>query len=221
MDLIELSGNHVADWGSEALLYTLDLYDQQGFGTFAGGRDLAEARLPEIIEHNGNRLAFLGCNEPGPVYAWAKVDRPGALPCDDEGLMERVTQLANEGYSVIFSFQWRESASARPLPDQVEAFRGAIEAGAIIVNGSQAHRPQSMELYSGGLIHYGLGNLFFDQMYELPLRQEFLDRHTFYDGRYISTELITAMLEDFAQPRLMTEAERRALLEEIFAVSGW
>ena len=221
VDLIELSGNHLADWGTEALLYTLDLYDQHGFETFAGGRDLADARLPVIVEHNGNRLAFLGCNAAGPAYAWAEENRPGALPCSDEGLMQRVAQLADEGYSVIFTFQWPESDSPRPLPNQVEAFQNAVEAGAVIVNGSQAHRPQSMEFYSDGFIHYGLGNLFFDQMHALALRQEFLDRHTFYDGRHISTELITAMLEDFAQPRPMTDVERQALLQEIFAVSGW
>ncbi|MFQ5922200.1 MAG: CapA family protein [Anaerolineales bacterium] len=221
VDLIELSGNHLADWGTQALLYTLDLYDELGFDTFAGGRDLAEARLPAIVEHNGNRLAFLGCNAAGPAYGWANEDRPGALSCNDEGLMERVTQLADEGYSVIFTYQWPESGSPKPLPNQVEAFQSAIEAGASIVNGSQAHRPQAMEFYSDGLIHYGLGNLFFDQMHELALRQEFLDRHTFYDGRHISTELLTAMLQDFAQPRPMTEAERQALLGEIFAVSGW
>ena len=221
VDLIELSGNHLADWGTEALLYTLDQYDQLGFETFAGGRDLSEARLPVVVEHNGNRLAFLGCNEAGPAFVWATDDRPGALPCNDVGLMERVTQLEEEGYSVIFTFQWPESNSPRPLPNQVVAFQNAIDAGAIIVNGSQAHRPQSFEFYSDGLIHYGLGNLFFDQMHTFALRQEFLDRHTFYEGKHISTELITAMLEDFAQPRPMTESERRALLGEIFAVSGW
>ena len=221
VDLIELSGNHLADWGTKALLYTLDQYDRLGFETFAGGRDLAEARQPVIVEHNGNQLAFLGCNAAGPAFGWAKDDRPGALSCNDEGLMERVTQLADEGYSVIFTFQWPESGSPRPLPNQVAAFRSAIEAGASIVSGSQAHRPQSLEFYLDGLIHYGLGNLFFDQMQSLSLRQEFLDRHTFYDGRHISTELLTAMLEDFAQPRPMTDAERQVLLEEIFAVSGW
>ncbi len=221
VDLIELSGNHLADWGTAALLYTLDQYDQLGFQTFAGGRDLAEARMPVTINHNGNRLAFLGCNAAGPAFVWAQDDRPGALSCNDEGVMERVTQLADEGYSIIFTFQWPESTNPRPLPNQVEAFRNAIEAGASIVNGSQAHRPQSLEFYMDGLIHYGLGNLFFDQMHNLMLRQEFLDRHTFYDGRHISTELLTAMLEDFAQPRPMTDAERQMLLGEIFAVSGW
>jgi poly-gamma-glutamate synthesis protein (capsule biosynthesis protein) len=221
VDLIELSGNHLADWGTAALLYTLDQYDKLGFQTFAGGRDLAEARMPVTINHNGNRLAFLGCNAAGPAFVWAKDDRPGALSCNDEGVMERVTKLADEGYSVIFTFQWPESTNPRPLPNQVEAFRKAIEAGASIVNGSQAHRPQSLEFYMDGLIHYGLGNLFFDQMHNIALRQEFLDRHTFYDGRHISTELLTAMLEDFAQPRPMTDAERQMLLGEIFAVSGW
>ena len=103
----------------------------------------------------------------------------------------------------------------------MEAFQSAVDAGAIIVNGSQAHRPQAMEFYAEGMIHYGLGNLFFDQMHDLALRQEFLDRHTFYNGRHISTELLTALLEDFAQPRPMTDAERQGLLAEIFAVSGW
>ena len=221
VDLIELSGNHLADWGTAALLYTLDQYEQLGFQIFAGGRDLAEARTPITIEHNGNRIAFLGCNAAGPAFGWAKDDRPGALSCNDEGLMERVTQLADQGYSVIFTFQWPESTSPRPLPNQIEAFRDAIEAGATIVNGSQAHRPQSLEFFKDGLIHYGLGNLFFDQMHNLSLRQEFLDRHIFYDGRHISTELLTAMLEDFSQPRPMTDAERQMLLGEIFAVSGW
>ena len=221
VDLIELSGNHLADWGTKALLYTLDQYDQLGFETFAGGRDLPEARQPVALVHNGNRLAFIGCNAAGPAFSWAKDDRPGSLPCSDEGLMERVNELSDKGYSVIFTYQWPESDSPRPLPNQVAAFQNAIDAGANIVNGSQAHRPQSIEFYSDGFIHYGLGNLFFDQMHGLALRQEFLDRHTFYEGRHISTELLTAMLEDYAQPRPMTEAERKALLDEIFAVSGW
>jgi poly-gamma-glutamate synthesis protein (capsule biosynthesis protein) len=58
-------------------------------------------------------------------------------------------------------------------------------------------------------------------MWSTATRQEFLDRHVFYDGRHISTELLTAMLEDYAQPRPMTPEERRALLEEIFNASGW
>jgi poly-gamma-glutamate synthesis protein (capsule biosynthesis protein) len=58
-------------------------------------------------------------------------------------------------------------------------------------------------------------------MQRLEYRQGFLDRHVFYAGRHISTELLTAMLEDYARPRPMTAEERRVLLASTFAVSGW
>jgi poly-gamma-glutamate synthesis protein (capsule biosynthesis protein) len=103
------------------------------------------------------------------------------------------------------------------------------EAGAVIVNGSQAHRPKAMTFEHGTFIDYGLGNLFFDQMgivdnygdLIIQTRWEVIQRHTFYDGRHLNTELLTAMLEDYAQPRPMTERERLVFLEELFTASGW
>jgi poly-gamma-glutamate synthesis protein (capsule biosynthesis protein) len=58
-------------------------------------------------------------------------------------------------------------------------------------------------------------------MQSLALRQEILDRHVFYDGRHISTEILTALLENYAQPRPMSVEERRMFLAGIFKVSGW
>ena len=55
----------------------------------------------------------------------------------------------------------------------------------------------------------------------LETRWEIIQRHTFYDGKYLSTELLTAMLDDYAQPRPMTEAERLIFLERLFDASGW
>jgi poly-gamma-glutamate synthesis protein (capsule biosynthesis protein) len=95
------------------------------------------------------------------------------------------------------------------------------DAGASIVQGSQAHFPQPMEFHGDSFIHYGLGNLFFDQM-DIPVkgtRREFIDRITIYDGRLISVELFTAMLEDYSQPRPMTLSERQEFLEELFQAS--
>jgi poly-gamma-glutamate synthesis protein (capsule biosynthesis protein) len=77
-----------------------------------------------------------------------------------------------------------------------------------------------MAFFDNRFIHYGLGNLFFDQMAAWQ-RPQFIDRHVFYDGRYIHTELITTMLEDSARPRLMNDEERQSLLLRIFEVSGW
>jgi poly-gamma-glutamate synthesis protein (capsule biosynthesis protein) len=220
-DVIELTGNHLLDWGVTGFLETLDIYAGSGLQTFGGGENLEAALQPVRIGHNGNRIAFLGCNQPGPDFDWATDSHPGAAPCSDPRLLAEVSQLRAEGYLPIFTYQWSERYLPQPLPAQVDDFRAAVDAGAVIVSGSQAHTPQTLEFYGGALIHYGLGNLFFDQMWSTATRQEFLDRHIFYDGRHISTELLTAMLEDYAQPRPMTPDERRALLEEIFSASGW
>jgi len=100
------------------------------------------------------------------------------------------------------------------------------DSGADIVSGSQAHYAQKMEFYDGAFIHYGLGNLFFDQMGDqdwMPagIRREFFDRYVIYDGKFISIELITAMLEDYSRPRIMNEDERASFLQDYFYYSGW
>jgi poly-gamma-glutamate synthesis protein (capsule biosynthesis protein) len=96
------------------------------------------------------------------------------------------------------------------------------EAGAVIVSGSQAHQPQDMEFLNGSFIHYGLGNLFFDQ-YGLceACRQGFIDHHVFYGGRYISTELFPIQFVDYARSRPMTLEESNSLFQALFQVSGW
>ena len=108
-----------------------------------------------------------------------------------------------------------------PSPSVREDFIAMENAGAIIVSGSQAHSPQGFEFVNNSFIHYGLGNLFFDQMASINTRREFIDRHVFYNGKYINTQVITSFLEDYARPRLMSMDERREFLEEIFKFSGW
>jgi poly-gamma-glutamate synthesis protein (capsule biosynthesis protein) len=95
------------------------------------------------------------------------------------------------------------------------------EAGAVIVSGSQAHFPQGFKFEDAHLIHYGLGNLFFDQMHPPATRKSFVDRHLFYGDKYLGAELITIKIEDAARPRLMTPEERTVFLAKVFSESGW
>lgn len=220
-DVIELTGNHLKDYGSKPMTVTLELFREEGWPYFGGGENLQEARAPLLLDHNGNRLCFMGCNPVGPSYAWATEDRPGAAPCDMEYIRGEIGRLRSELDVPIFTWQYWEFYQYEPTPKQREDFRAMVDAGAVIVSGSQAHHPQAIEFYKGGFIHYGLGNLFFDQMQELGTRQEMADRHIIYNGRHISTELLTFMLEDYSQPRLMTAAERRDVLQAVFRASGW
>jgi hypothetical protein len=228
-EVIELTGNHFQDWGSSATLFTLDMYRQRNMLYYGGGSDLVDSRKPVKIEHNGNKIAFIGCNAPGPDFAWATETEPGAAPCGDFIWMEEeIARLTSEGYLPIVTFQHYEYYTPEPRQIQLHDFRLAADAGAVIVSGSQAHAPQAMEFYNDTLILYGLGNLFFDQMYypigntmSTHTRQELIVWHIFYDNKYISTELLTAMLEDSARPRPMTPDERFELLDKLFIASGW
>jgi len=221
IDIVELTGNHNMDYQAQAYLDTLEMYRQRGMEYYGGGENIEDALRPVLIEHNGNRLAILGCNIAGPTYAYATRTTPGAMPCNTGQSLAEVTRLRDDGYLVIFTYQWTESYLNHPLPMQIAGFHRPVDAGAVIVSGSQAHQPQSFEFYNGGFIHYGPGNLFFDQMWALRVRQEFVDRHVFYDGRHISTELFTALLENWSKPRPMTDTERAVFLDTMFRESGW
>ncbi len=244
-DVIELTGNHFEDWGKAATQHTVEMYRARNLPYFGGGADLADAMKPALVERNGMKFAFIGCNPAGPVFAWARDDGwPGAAPCGPdwsgrdkdkkengyEWMVAEIQKLKADGYIVIATFQYFEYYSPEPRPWQVKDFQRMADAGATIVSGSQGHYAQAMEFYNGAFVHYGLGNLFFDQMgYDNPssglrttkTRHEFLDRHVFYDGKLISTELLTAMLEDYSRPRPMTPEERAAFLTEYFEASGW
>jgi poly-gamma-glutamate synthesis protein (capsule biosynthesis protein) len=223
-DVIELSGNHLMDWGEEAARLTLELYAARGWATYAGGINLEEAQSPAYISHNGHHFAFIGCNPAGPVGAWATETQPGTAPCGNyDWLVAKINRLRDEGYIPIVTFQYIEDYTPYPSTQMMADFRRMIDAGAVVVNGSQAHTPKWMEFYQNGFIHYGLGNLFFDQMevyynnvYLPGTRDEFIDRLIFYDGRLISVDLLTALLEDYARPRPMTTEERHAFLTRIF-----
>ncbi|MBC7333832.1 MAG: CapA family protein [Actinobacteria bacterium] len=215
-DVIELTGNHMNDYGHEWMLYTLDLYDREGLAYFGGGRNLKESYKPAIFEISGNRIAFLGCNQFGPAYDWAGKETPGSTPPNYQDLENVVSDLKNKGYIVIFTFQYAETYDYRPIEQQVIDFRRMIEAGASIVSGSQSHHPMGVEITEDGFINYGLGNLFFDQMFSLGVRQGIIAKHVFYRQRHINTVLITTMLEDYCRPRLTTPEERAFLLRSIF-----
>jgi hypothetical protein len=227
-DVVELTGDHFADYGAEATLFTLDLYRQEGWPYYGGGANSEEARQPVLFEHNGNKIAFLGCNAKGGGYATASETVPGAWECDFDLMRQEVQRLRADGYLPIVTFQHQESENLeryRVRPEYRADFQSMAEAGAVIVSGSQAHQPLNFEFVGDGLIHYGLGNLFFDQYrYYYPATitdRAFLDRHVFYDGRYLGVELLTIQFVDLARSRPATPEERLELLQAVFKGSGW
>lgn len=221
VDLVELTGNHNLDFGARYALASLDLYAGASMDTFGGGRNEAEARRPLLLEHNGNRLAFLGYNQFGPDYAWADGEGPGAARFVLDEVRADLTEVGPQADVVFVNVQHTESYGWAPLPEQVADFQAVAEAGATVVTGSQAHQPQAIEFHGETPIFYGLGNLFFDQTWSEATRQGLIVRHWIYDRRLVASQLIPIRIGDDYQPRPAAEEEAEAILLAVFAASGW
>jgi hypothetical protein len=220
-DVVELTGNHELDWWYDPMLYTINLYNQNGIKYYGGGVNNDDARKPLLMEDHGNKIGFIGCSPAGPKVVWATAKTPGSAKCDWPYIQGQIKDMLAKGYLPIFTFQHIEVDQFTPQSAQRIDFQAAADMGAVIVSGSQSHFPQAMTFNKDGkFIHYGLGNTFFDQMEDFH-RPAFLDRQIIYEGKHISTELITTMLEDYAQPRLMTVDERQKFLKTVFDASVW
>jgi hypothetical protein len=219
-DIVELTGNHLNDWGADNVGRTIDMYEAAGMDYFGGGLNNEDAKRAAIIEHNDNKIALVGCNYFGPVYAWTTETTAGSRQCGPD-FFEQIERLNQEGYVVITTQQYTEYYQYPPTPDQEYDFHAIADAGAAAVSGSQGHHAQGFDFYNGAFIHYGLGNLFFDQMDMLGTRQAFVDTYSVYDGRLINVDLWVGLIENFSTPRTASAAERRQALQSVFEASGW
>lgn len=219
VNIVELTGNHLRDFDWPPLIETFQLLESAEIGYYGAGRTIAEAGQPYSVAHHGNQFVFLGCNIAGPEHVYVGDNLPGVNRCDFDQMEQEIRSLSDDGKIVVVTLQYYENYSHVPNDQQLIDFQRLSDAGAMIVSGSQAHMPQIMKPTAERWIHYGLGNLFFDQM-DRPVegtREEFLDRFIFYQGKLIQVELITAILEDYSQPRFMTADEREDFLTRMFS----
>ncbi|MCA9914862.1 MAG: hypothetical protein KC496_16025, partial [Anaerolineae bacterium] len=82
------------------------------------------------------------------------------------------------------------------------------------------HKPQTYEFYptsrgETAFIHYGMGNLFFDQPFWGNMRF-FMNTFYFYEGNLHGVEVFPGIIDDLARPRLMTADERLNFLYFMF-----
>jgi enterochelin esterase-like enzyme len=224
LDIVDLNGNHNVDFGAQAYLDTLQWYRDRGIRTLGGGENIVAAQQPVRIEHDGNSIALLSCNWVGPYYALADDDEPGAATCAWNWLREVIPPLAAETDTLIVTVQYLEYEEYVPRAAQRSDFRGLADLGADIVIGTHAHKPQTMEFYNAedgteAYIHYGLGNLFFDQPFWGNSRF-FMDQLFIYEGHLLSVDLFVGIIDDLARPRRMTADEERNFLAFMFNTQG-
>ena len=232
-DIIELTGNHNNDWSANANLKTLELYEEKGYQTFGGGKDEATAKIPLEISDKNTNITWIAVNQSTSTKAngqGALGNHPGANIYDEATVKQQISEAKANGDFVIVDVQYFECYSYpergaempscdAPISGQQAFFRHLIDLGADMVVGTQAHQPQTYELYNGKPIYYGLGNLFFDQIYWPGTTRGIILTHYFKDGKLLQTRLSPTVYGQALQVQLMDKASAESFLSRLLKSS--
>ena len=184
-DVVSVASNHAMDWGEDALLDTIALFESKGIKTVGAGGNLDEARRPALIDRNGIRVAFLAyCSILNDGYAaepnkagiaplrahtyYESVDYQAGVPPRvvtvpyEEDLAAMVSDIAAAKASadaVIVSLHWGIHFVPRLIADyQPAAAKAAFAAGADLILGHHAHTPKAIGVHNGKTCFYSLSN---------------------------------------------------------------
>ena len=88
-----------------------------------------------------------------------------------------------------------------------------------MVVGTSAHQPQTYELYQNKPIYYGLGNLFFDQIYWPDTTRSLILTHYFNQNKLLQTRISPTIYDQTFRPRLLDSSEAQTFLSRLLLAS--
>lgn len=164
LDLVTLANNHSLDFGSTALLDTLETLDQAGIRHIGAGKNLSDAEAPVTVSMHGKKIAFIGATRVIPDASWAaSKTSAGVFSAYDSGkeLQKEIKAIRNDVDYVIVYMHWGLERMTVPNDYQMELSHAAVDAGADLVIGAHPHVLQGIEYYRGVPVVYSLGNFVF------------------------------------------------------------
>ncbi|MBQ6149685.1 CapA family protein [Candidatus Saccharibacteria bacterium] len=229
LDVVELTGNHNQDCGNQAALDSIDMYEENNIKIVGGGRNATEAKVPLELSQKGTNITMLGFNQSTGGSTLGST--PGANQYYENVAAEQIKEAKARGDFVIVDVQYYECAAYAseyedPIcdkanssaGDQIGFFRHLIDLGADVVVGTSAHQAQTFELYKDGVIYYGLGNLFFDQVWWPGTTRSLILSHYFYNGKLLQTKMVGTVYDKNMQTRLLDEDTMKWWIERLVKV---
>ena len=161
-DAVCVANNHAFDYGLPCFLNTLERLRGSGIEPVGGGKNLAEALKPALLERNGLLIGILGFNYTRTNYIGE--DKPACAPAEYWPRVFDAIRTARDSCDILLvHIHWGVEYAPYPADSQMILGRAMIDSGAAVVLGHHPHRWQGVEFYGGGLIAYSLGNFIFDQ----------------------------------------------------------
>ncbi|MCC6961492.1 MAG: CapA family protein [Dehalococcoidia bacterium] len=249
IDEMTLATNHAFDCGyeacgSKALLESQSRLNDVGIKTVGGGKNLEDALTPAVFEVNGVRFGILGFDDIAAEDLEATADSPGTAPLDDSyadekstppsepafykpasmlGLQrftQRIRDLKANVDVVIVQVQSGTEDTHDPSPRSIKALRAAVDAGADLVVGNQAHWVQAIEVRDDRFIAYALGNFIFDQVRTPEHTQGYLLEATFHGKRLATVRLVPYQIANRYRPVFLDGPVRVKVLGDVMNASA-
>lgn len=159
IDLVNLANNQAIDYGESGLLETLRTLDRAGIYHMGAGRDVQEARRPEIVAVKGQRIAYLGYT--GSDWGAAS-DYTAAVDHDHyKTVADDIQALRSQVDWIVVNYRWGDKLAEQVEDWQKDLARFAIDQGADVVVGYHPRILQGAEIYKDRPIVYSLGDFIF------------------------------------------------------------
>lgn len=168
VDVWTLANNHVLDHGVPGLLETLDRLHAAGLRTVGAGADAVEAWACATVPVGEGRVVVAGVAHASSGVSWswgAGPGRPGValLPDLSDATADKLAGAMAADHRAgdirVVSVHWGGNWGYRVPDDHRRFAHRLVDAGVHVVHGHSSHHPRPAEVYRGGLVLYGCGDL--------------------------------------------------------------
>lgn len=212
-----VANNHSMQHGRESFLETVDALRSAGIAVCGLAGETYRTVVPEVVEKNGLRIAFLGWSlrprryfTSGPLYAEGYAD--------DMLRDVRAARLTHD--CVVVSLHWGDEFVDRPSPSEIELAHAIMDAGADLLIGHHPHVLRGCERYGRGWIVYSLGNFLGDMIWSDRMRDSAIAECRLTPDGVASFRLLPARIRDDYRPMPLEGDAATALLERLDALSA-
>lgn len=208
IDFFSLASNHIMDGDVEGLSNTQKLLDELKIPyTGASVINNDQAALPQIVQVNNLKIAYLAFNDTPGKEQWADENKPGAANISDwiidnngytikyepneqriKYFVDRARQLSPDLIIVIMHWGSVEY-TATPTEYVRNLANLLIKHGVDIIFGDHPHWVQEIEYINNKPVFYSVGNFIFDQTWSIETMQGVTIEVFIYDKRVINYRL--------------------------------
>ncbi|MFM8290531.1 MAG: CapA family protein [Planctomycetia bacterium] len=203
---LAVANNHAMDFGPEGLVECLRILAAEGLPQVGGGRDLAAARRPLVLQKHGITIALVAANGFQAAKSAAGVATPGVAPLEEAAILADIAASRKTADFVVPLVHWGPELVPQPREADRVLARKMIDAGAAAVIGGHPHVTQTVDVHAGAPIVYSLGNFVFDYYpVDPPEWTGWVAKLSFAKGKPVALETRAVVLDAAGLPRPATE----------------